>query len=923
MIRSIVQFIQKRRPLIGITFHITCLAAAFGFIFPGTAKAQQLQQQIQLPTGLSDTLFSTYYQQRVSLFRLMPASPGQIVFLGNSITDGGAWDELFSELPGIINRGISGDLTAGVLNRLDEVTRRKPSKIFLLIGTNDLARGISTDSVLHNIFLIAKLIHKSSPATRLYIQSIFPVNPYYHKFAGHTSNTAKINTINQALAGSAGQLDYTFIDVFDVLKDADGLMDINLTNDGLHLKGPGYMRWKHLIYPYVMEVTQKAALLPLPKSLQWQPGKLPLYHLQQITYRQDSLKDLATVFAKSNFRLLPQGVNIVKEKTNKAKASFSLRIECVNDLKWPSTADELPCDERAKEGYMLQVTGKRITLKATTRHGIFNGLQTLRQLMRDGCLVDNCQIYDYPSFAWRGYMIDVGRNYQPMAMIKKQIDIISALKLNIFHFHLTEDVAWRLAIKKYPQLTEPATMTRDQGLFYTQSDIKKLINYCKDRFITFIPEIDMPGHSAAFKRAMGFDMQSDSGISVVKEILHEICDTYDLPYIHIGADEVHIHNKAFLPTMMQLLTKRGKKVIGWDPGGQYTPEVYRQLWRGSQQALAPATYKRIDSRNLYINHMAPEESVVSIYNHAIDDQPGGDTNNIGATLCLWNDRNLASPMGNFTQNPTLASLLAFAERSWRGGGIPGNKVGLNHLTSDQQRAFAAFEDRLLSIQRDFYKGIPFQYVRQSNIKWQLIGPFDNKGHLTAIFPPEKNLNDPHNGYKATDVKTQTVTGGTIILRHFWDPVTKGLLDSPKENSTYYAKGRYYSPVDTSGLLWVGFYDNSRSTASAPPQEGTWNKLDSKIWLNGLIIEPPQWQRAGQGPDLEIPYVDENYYFREPIRVQLKKGWNELLLKMPVGTFNSGVWYSPVKWMFTAMFVQPQPGSSVHNMEQAASLYEDK
>lgn len=120
-------------------------------------------------------------------------------------------------------------------------------------------------------------------------------------------------------------------------------------------------------------------------------------------------------------------------------------------------------------------------------------------------------IEDYPAFPWRGYMIDVGRNYQRVELIKEQIDVMAALKLNIFHFHLTEDVAWRLEIKQYPQLTDPKSMTRDHGLFYSEAEVKELQHYCSERGITLVPEIDMPGHSKAFERAMGFGMQTPEG----------------------------------------------------------------------------------------------------------------------------------------------------------------------------------------------------------------------------------------------------------------------------------------------------------------------------------------------------------------------------------------------------------------------------
>ena len=143
-----------------------------------------------------DTLFSTYYHQRVSLFRAMPQTKEDIIFLGNSITDGGEWSEQFADLR-IKNRGISGDITIGVLNRLDEIYTRQPEKVFLLIGTNDLARNIPPDSVAGNIFRIAALVKKHSPKTTLYVQSIFPVNEKFGKFSGHTSKRQQIDAVNK------------------------------------------------------------------------------------------------------------------------------------------------------------------------------------------------------------------------------------------------------------------------------------------------------------------------------------------------------------------------------------------------------------------------------------------------------------------------------------------------------------------------------------------------------------------------------------------------------------------------------------------------------------------------------------------------------------------------------------------------------
>jgi N-acetyl-beta-hexosaminidase len=222
-----------------------------------------------------------------------------------------------------------------------------------------------------------------------------------------------------------------------------------------------------------------------------------------------------------------------------------------------------------EEAYQIKVDAKKILVTANTPHGIFNGLQTLLQLMRDGVMVNGCEITDWPAFAWRGYMIDVGRNFMSTELLKQQIDVMDRYKFNIFHFHFTEDIAWRLASKLYPQLTAPQNMLRNKGQYYTEAEMKQLIAYCKERYITLIPEIDMPGHSAAFTRAMGFDMQSDSGLMVIKNILKEFIETYNLPYLHIGADEVKIRNKNFIPEVTAYIQSFGKKIIGWQPGGNF------------------------------------------------------------------------------------------------------------------------------------------------------------------------------------------------------------------------------------------------------------------------------------------------------------------------------------------------------------------
>jgi lysophospholipase L1-like esterase len=195
--------------------------------------------------------FSTYYEQRKLLFEVLPDTKGEIIFLGNSITDGGEWAELFGN-KNVKNRGISGDTTDGVLFRLAEVTKSKPKIVFLLIGINDLAHGTLKDTVLENICTIAQNIRKYSPKTKVFIQSILPVNPVYGLFQTHTNKTPEVLCINGQLKSWCEKEHFQFLDLFSQFKCADSnLLNPELTNDGLHLKGEGYLLWAKIIKPYL------------------------------------------------------------------------------------------------------------------------------------------------------------------------------------------------------------------------------------------------------------------------------------------------------------------------------------------------------------------------------------------------------------------------------------------------------------------------------------------------------------------------------------------------------------------------------------------------------------------------------------------------------------------------------------------------
>ena len=198
----------------------------------------------------ADRKYSTYYYQRASHFETLTISPNDIIFVGNSITDGAEWGELFSN-PYVKNRGISGDTTWGLYDRLDVILKNKPSKIFLLIGINDIGRGKDDDYVIAGIERIVKKIRTESPQSQLYVQSILPVNPIYGMFNGHTSQWQRIPLLNNRIKNISLNEGAEYIDLYTSFADKEGKMIPSYTNDGLHLLGKGYLLWKDIVLPFI------------------------------------------------------------------------------------------------------------------------------------------------------------------------------------------------------------------------------------------------------------------------------------------------------------------------------------------------------------------------------------------------------------------------------------------------------------------------------------------------------------------------------------------------------------------------------------------------------------------------------------------------------------------------------------------------
>ncbi len=600
--------------------------------------------------------------------------------------------------------------------------------------------------------------------------------------------------------------------------------------------------------------------------------------------------------ANEKYSLLP-----MPQKTyfNGKYSAANLQIEerLVNEVKGAKTQEE---------AYHLTIAKDRILLEATTPEGLYWGRQTIEQLKytkKQKTYLPQCDITDWPAFRIRGFMHDAGRSFIPVEELEKEIHLLSRYKINTFHWHLTENQAWRLESKRYPQLTAAENMERDKGLFYTLDDARKVVECCKRHNMLLIPEIDMPGHSAAFERTFGCTMQSEQGIKILKDILDEVCMTFDVPYIHIGTDEVQFTNPDFVPQMVAYLHEKGKKVISWNPGWNYKPgEIdMTQLWsyRGKAQEGIPA----IDCRFHYANHFDDYADLVALYNSRIYNKEEGSDDLAGCILAFWNDRYVDNIPQLLAENNFYPYMLTLAERAWRGGGncyFDGKGTLLWDGEPEQLAAFTEFENRMLQQKKGWLAGEPFPYVCQTKMHWRITDAFPNGGDLQKSFPPEE-VEDTVFVYDGKTYHTRMVTGNSIYLRHVWGTLVPGFFAQPQENHTAYATSWIYSPKERKTGLRLEFQNYSRSESDLPPQQGTWDYKGSRAWLNGEEIMPPVWINEHQTRSNEIPLRNENCVARPPIEITLHKGWNKLMLKLPVGKFSTPE-TRLVKWMFTAAII---------------------
>ncbi|MDD3383707.1 MAG: family 20 glycosylhydrolase [Bacilli bacterium] len=308
------------------------------------------------------------------------------------------------------------------------------------------------------------------------------------------------------------------------------------------------------------------------------------------------------------------------------------------------------------EEYRIIINDKGIIIESATTKGKFYAQMTLKQLFRIYPKnIPYLEIRDSPKYSYRGYMLDSSRHFFSVEEIKKQIDIMALLKLNVFHWHLTDDQGWRIEIEKYPRLTEIGSTRRgtrgDNKIvsgYYSKQDIKEIIKYCQERFIEVIPEVDMPGHFTAACSSYpellctkkNIEVSESFGIlpnivcagrdfayKFCEEIMDEVTELFPSPYIHIGGDEALKTNWLFCPDcqnkikekglkdeeeletffinhMASYLMSKGKKVICWNDGmngNTVKDDVIMQYWKDNDEFTLKAIDEANTGRNLIIS----------------------------------------------------------------------------------------------------------------------------------------------------------------------------------------------------------------------------------------------------------------------------------------------------------------------------------
>lgn len=386
-------------------------------------------------------------------------------------------------------------------------------------------------------------------------------------------------------------------------------------------------------------------LMPVPASLRFNPGRLAVTSSFTVAVKGHSDARLIAAIDRMARRLEARAGLTFARGPASAAAGATLVIQCQSAGKAIPAVDE-------DESYSLEVSKSQAVMSAPTVVGALRGLETFLQLLsgdHNGYHIPAVSIQDKPRFPWRGLMIDIGRHWQPMEVIKRNLDGMAAVKLNVLRLHITEDQGFRIESRKYPKLHQMGS----DGNYYTQAQMREIIEYARMRGIRVVPEFDMPGHTTAWfvghpelaskpgpyqiERTWGvikpvMDPTNEQVYKLLDGFLGEMAALFPDDYMHIGGDEVesddwksNLKIQAFIQEkglkdshgllayfnqrLSKILTKHRKKMIGWDEilHPDLPKDTVVQSWRGPESLAEAAkkSYKGILSNGYYIDLMEP------------------------------------------------------------------------------------------------------------------------------------------------------------------------------------------------------------------------------------------------------------------------------------------------------------------------------
>lgn len=527
-------------------------------------------------------------------------------------------------------------------------------------------------------------------------------------------------------------------------------------------------------------------------------------------------------------------------------------------------------DNRGDEYYSIDISKRRITICAAGERGAIWAQRTLSQLRDEDGLYPQLHIEDWPEFPIRGFMWDDGRNFAGTEVLHHYIDMMSECKMNLFQWHLTDHPAWRAECRCHPQLNDPQYQRagRDNGCFYTYDEIREIIGYARQRGVTVVPEIDMPGHSTYFNAAFGCPMDSPEGRAILEECIGEFCSEIpaDLcPCIHIGSDEVHISDpEGFMSWAQNLLRSYGRTTLVWDPGLPCDNLSVRQIWRdGSPDDTAIDTDTPfVDSSMGYLNYYDPLLFTAKMFFHTPCYTGRSSENALGGILCMWNDVRAVDKQKIEHHNGMAAGMLVFAERFWNGGATTENYTG-SIMPSDTTQAvkrFYAFQQRMTLFKRRFWS--------------------EEMRFWTPLYAPKWDVT-----LSTPSARVEFEAWGDILDL---DALSRRYGIAPSESVECRIRRTIYSDCDTVRLFLAGFDSPARSNriSDGIPAQGEWPNSGCLL-VNGEAVAPQLWQEPDSyrfhfntwaRPEEELPYTDEQlYWMNKPVEIHLHKGENTIEL----------------------------------------------